>query len=82
MTMRLPLAICLVLACAAPGYAAQPTPTPRPLPINGVTVDVQNREINGRAHIERPPFAMHRSLHAGPRPQRPHKPKPTPTPKP
>jgi hypothetical protein len=82
--MRLPIALSLLLALAAPAYAAQPTPTPKPLPINGVTVDVQNGEVNGRAHIERPPFAMHRSFHAGApgHPRQPRKPKPTPTPTP
>jgi len=41
------------------------------------------REVNGRAHIERPPFAMHRNLHgAQPHQHGPHKPKPTPTPTP
>lgn len=82
--MRLPIALSLLLVLAAPAYAAKPTPTPRPLPINGVTVDVQNREVSGRAHIERPPFAMHRTLKGNTQhhPQGPRKPKGTPTPRP
>jgi hypothetical protein len=85
MTMRFLLTLGLLMALTAPAQAEpEPTPTPRPLPIRGVSVDVKNREINGRAHIERPPFAMHRSLRGAQQRKGPHGPKPTftPTPKP